>query len=109
MKTIHKNFSIEITDGGDIVIGKDNLRYLTIKNNGTLELQGSTGIWSAIKNAKIHLLDGVQKFSGVGTEIYQRSRKICIASVNSDRDNVWAIFDFDNPSAGWQTSTSEPD
>lgn len=108
MKKIIKNISFEETSGGDIVIGKDGEKFLTIKNDGTLELQLESTIWGTAKISKLSLQGTGGSYGGGTFEQYVSSNKIVFASTNSDQDRIWVFFDFDVPGAGWQTSNTEP-
>lgn len=109
MKFLNKNFSVEITDGGDIIIGKDGQKYMTFKDNGTLELQGSTGIWAGLGTAKVSLNDYTQSFSdGDNLEIYRSGTKLVFACKDSNQDRIWFYMNFDAPDDGLRPATSEP-
>lgn len=108
MKIIHKNFSIEINDNGDIVIGKDGQKYMTLTAAGSLEIRGETGVWGGVSSAKLSLKDSVQSYGSDLFELYLRGTKIVLVSKNSSQENQWLYFDFDDPGTGWVTSLTEP-
>lgn len=107
MKKLIGNLSIEVTDKGDIIIGKDGQKYMTIKNDGTIEFQGQTDIWSLLKLKKISL-QSTSTYSGAGTEVYMSGTKLCFAGKNSEDESQWFYLDFDNLAGGLQTSITEP-
>ena len=108
MKITHKNFSIEINDDGDIVIGKDGQKYMTLTDAGTLQVQGETGNWGGVSSAKLTLEDSLQSFGSGLFELYFRGSKIVLVSKDSNQDPVWLYFDFDAPGNGWQIVKEEP-
>lgn len=103
-----KNLQIEITSGGDIIIGKKDQKYLTIKNDGTLELQGSTGAWGGFKADKYTLMTTLQSFVGSNTQIYQKGSKLIFAGVDSSSDPHFLYIDFEDATKGVQYSATEP-
>lgn len=108
MKRIIKDISIEVTTDGDIVIGKDGEKFMTLKIDGTLELQLESAVWGAAKISKVALQGTGGSYGGGTFEQYMSGNKIVFASKNSDQESRWVYFDFDDPSSGWQTSTTEP-
>lgn len=106
MKLIQGNFSIELEDDGDIVIGKDGQKAITIKNDGTIEFEGSTGIFAKIKSGKWIPKLQSEAYSGSGVEAYPKinGQGMIFAGKTSDNDSIWFLIDFDARTTSFVTT-----